>query len=98
MSGICWNVCGLENHDTFLGLHDIVRTHSPSFVFLNETKISQRRAERIRVLLGFAGCFAVDCSGKSSRLILFWSQLITATITSFSIGHIDAIINETSRS
>lgn len=78
----------------FLALRDTVRTHSPSFMFLSETKIIQRRAEWIRLRLGFAGCFVVDRRGNNGGLLLLWIQSISISIRSFLMGHIDLIVSD----
>lgn len=69
-------------------LWDATCLNSPSFVFLSETKLNQRRAKRLRIQLGFLGCFTMDCRGFSGGLILIWVQLVSVTIRPFSRGHI----------
>lgn len=45
ISGLCWNLRGLRNHATFLALCDLVRIFSLLFLFLYETKISQKKVK-----------------------------------------------------
>lgn len=63
---------GLRSHTTFFALRDLVRKFPHFFVFLCETKISQKKAKEIRVRLEFDGCFDVDSKEGSDGLILFW--------------------------
>lgn len=83
---------GLRNHNIFLALRDLVCTHSPSFVFLSETRVTQRRAEWIQVRLGFKGCFTVDRVRSGGGLILFRLDSVSMTIRPFSVGYIDTVI------
>lgn len=85
---------GLGNHATFLALRDLVRSNLTSFVFLCETKLSHRKAEDIRVKLGFSGCLTVDSIGASEGLMLLWMDTVSVTIRSFSAAHIDSVVNE----
>lgn len=89
---------GLGNQGTFLALRDLVRTHSPSFVFLSKTKVTRRRADWIWMKLGFKGCFTVDRVGSGGGLMLLWTDLVLVSIRSFSVGHIDSVVFDGSRS
>ncbi|KAK6143802.1 hypothetical protein DH2020_024150 [Rehmannia glutinosa] len=49
-----------------------------------------RRKER----LGYDGLFIVNCEGKSGGLMLLWKTPLIVTICSYSLGHVDCIVNE----
>lgn len=48
--------------------------------------------ERIRVRIGYEGCFEVPSEGSSSGLALIWKKVVKLTVKNFSFYHIDAHI------
>lgn len=71
-----------------------MRRLSPSFVFLCETRIPQKKADEFKVRLSFSRCFSVSSNGASGGMILFWDNDLVVTIRSFSEAHIDSFIQE----
>lgn len=91
MSCICWNMCGLGNHSTFLALCEVF-ARIPSLLYLSKTRITQKKAKSLKVRLGFTCFSSMDSRGNSGSLCLFWNQPIVVTIRSFSVAHIDSVI------
>jgi len=50
----------------------LVWCFNPDLLFLSETLIHQNKIEVFRYVLGFDFCFAVDRTGRSGGLALFW--------------------------
>ncbi|KAF4370225.1 hypothetical protein F8388_007366 [Cannabis sativa] len=48
--------------------------------------------ESIRRHVNFQNSFHVDCVGKSGGLLLLWNQDWEVSVKSFSVGHIDALV------
>jgi hypothetical protein len=61
-----------------------VKEKCPDLVFLMETMLTQKLAEKIQLSLRFDCCFAVDCVGKSGGLILLWNSACSVNIQNFS--------------
>uniref|UniRef100_A0A803QGE0 Reverse transcriptase domain-containing protein n=1 Tax=Cannabis sativa TaxID=3483 RepID=A0A803QGE0_CANSA len=53
--------------------------------------------ERVKVQLGFEGCFVVEAQGHSGGLALFWKEQKMAMLKGYSNNHIDVIINVNDR-
>ncbi|KAF4394179.1 hypothetical protein F8388_005813 [Cannabis sativa] len=92
MSLLCWNARGLGNPGALTALQTIVRKFSPSLVFLSETKLYGGWAEGIQRHVNFQNSFHVDCVGKSGGLLLLWNEDWEVSVKSFSVGHIDALV------
>jgi hypothetical protein len=59
-----------------------------------ETQISKYRVENLHFSLGFDAGFAVNSSGRSGDLGLFWNNGVDVSIKKFSNYHIDMMVNE----
>lgn len=70
----------------------IIRTFSPSLLFISETRIFGRAARRIKDLVGFHGSVHVDSAGRSGGLMLLWSKDWEVELKSFTSGHIDSFV------
>ncbi|XP_060964152.1 uncharacterized protein LOC115722573 [Cannabis sativa] len=57
-------------------------------IFLSETRLTSARMELVRIQLGFT----VDAKGKSGGLALLWSKDYSVQIKSYTVSHIDAIV------
>ena len=95
--GVLWNVQGLGNPRMKRALHSHTLLYKPDFVFLSETKMRNKAAERMRVFLGFYSCFTVDCVGRSGGLIIFWKSSFDFTIRSYSRYHVEGMVTEDDR-
>uniref|UniRef100_A0A803PV57 Uncharacterized protein n=1 Tax=Cannabis sativa TaxID=3483 RepID=A0A803PV57_CANSA len=82
------NVRGLGNPSTVNGLRTIVHKHSPSLVFLFDTKLCGNWVEGIR-----RHNFHVDCVGSGGGILLMWNDDWDVTVKSYSIGYMMLLYN-----
>ncbi|XP_042944747.1 uncharacterized protein LOC122278633 [Carya illinoinensis] len=94
MSCISWNSRGLGNPLGIQTLSDLVRKQDPDFLFLQETRLHSKVMERLKFKLGFYGCLAVSCEGRSGGVALYWKNNFTVEIQSFSRFHVHAKVTE----
>ncbi|KAK6120367.1 hypothetical protein DH2020_045847 [Rehmannia glutinosa] len=94
MSCIIWNARGLGNQRAFRELRRLIAEKDPQLLFLSETRMKAYRCSRWKEWLGYDGLFIVDCIGKKGGLMLLWKQPLVVTITSYSTGHIDSMIQD----
>ncbi|MBA0811218.1 hypothetical protein Gohar_003142, partial [Gossypium harknessii] len=94
MKIICWNVHGLGSPRAVHRLWYLLKQHNPQMVFFMETKIDEKRMEKVRRRCGFVN--GIDLGAKVSRggLCLAWKGEITIKLRSFSKSHIDVLIKE----
>jgi exonuclease III len=95
MNCLTWNCRGLGNPRTVQELARLVRAQDPTVVFLIETWQDDSPLERLRCHLQFDHKFVVKSRNKGGGLCLFWKSEVKLKVHSYSISHIDAIINET---
>ncbi|KAK6128823.1 hypothetical protein DH2020_037459 [Rehmannia glutinosa] len=72
----------------------LVSERKPGLLFISETKVVDSKCSRWKEILGYEGCFFVNCQGKSGGLCLLWRQPFTVSIKSYTVGHIDCIVVE----
>lgn len=89
-----WNCRGLGNASAVRALCELIKTHKPDVVFLFETLVCARRIEEIRIRIGFAACFAVDCVGRSGGIGAFWREPNSCCLQTYSSNHIDFCIED----
>ena len=94
MKTLCWNCRGIGNPATVKELRDLAKDYAPSVMFIMETQISKYRVENLRYTLSFDNSFAVNSSGRSGGLGLFWNNDVLLSIQKYSNYHIDTIISE----
>ncbi|KAL4342320.1 hypothetical protein GQ457_08G033220 [Hibiscus cannabinus] len=87
------NCRGLENSSTVLFLGDFVARHTPTLVFLCETRLRNSSNSRIKASLGMDSCFTVDFGNGCNGLMLLWNNEINVSLLSYSATHIDAIVD-----
>lgn len=92
MSILSWNARGLGSPRAFDRLRRLLRTYSPGLVFLSETKLWGKEAERVKQFVGFDNGFHVDCIGRSGGLIILWRKTWDVSIRNYSRHHIDMVI------
>ena len=92
MIAISWNCQGLGNPQTVRDLRRMVKVKRPTLVFMMETKLRQRKMEKIRCSLGFHNLFVVDSIGKSGGLALLWKEEVGLEIQNYRRRHIQAIV------
>ena len=92
MSQLVWNFRGVGNHRTVREVGALVKSHSPSFVFLAETRQTCAKIERLRWRLGLKGFCGVDCKGRGGGLALFWDEAFQVTVLDSCTRYIDVSI------
>ncbi|KAF5458865.1 hypothetical protein F2P56_022863 [Juglans regia] len=85
---ISWNYWGFGNPRTVHELHLLVKTKSPSLIFLMETKCSRSKMEKVKQKLGMKNCFVVDSKGASGGLTLLWKDDLVVSLKNYSHFHI----------
>lgn len=90
------NCRGLGSIPASSALRRIVINEHPQLLFLQETKLCQGEMDRVRRKLKYQFVVAVDCGGEGrgrrGGLALLWNQEWEVSIKSFSLNHIDAMI------
>jgi hypothetical protein len=65
---------------------------APSILCIQETQIDRGRVESLAGLLGFDKAFAIDSTGRSGGLGIFWNNDTSIDILVYSQYHIDISI------
>jgi exonuclease III len=94
MSILSWNCRGLGNPRIVQDFRRMVKEKRPNIVFIMETKLRKRKLETIRLKVGFANMFVVDCVGRSGGLALFWEEGWGVEVQNYSHRHINAIVHD----
>ncbi|KAA3472611.1 reverse transcriptase [Gossypium australe] len=94
MKIISWNVCGLGNPRAVRRLRYMLKQHNPNLVFFMETKINDKRMERIRKRSGFVNGIDVGAEGSKGGLCLAWREEVNVSLRTFSKSHIDVLIED----
>ena len=95
MSSSSWNCRGAGNPRTVRDLVSLVQTHSPSIVFLCETRQSKNKMSRYRARLGLRGFDASDSVGLSGGLALYWHESLSLDVKEINERYIDAYVTGT---
>ena len=93
MSCLNWNYRGLGNPQTKDELVALVTNKDPKMVFLMETKVEKYVLERVGRKIQYPNLFVVPRVNTGGGLALFWKRDFDVDVQSFSVNHIDAIIN-----
>ena len=96
MKCISWNCRGLGNQATIQELANLVRLKDPSVLFLSETWMDEDRLEMLRCRFHFSNKFVVKRINKGGGLVLFWKYDFNLSIRSYSLSHIDSIVDSNS--
>ncbi|XP_040987679.1 uncharacterized protein LOC121235397 [Juglans microcarpa x Juglans regia] len=91
---LSWNSRGLGNPRRVRVLADLVREEDTKVLFLQETKLHARAAEKLKFRLGFENCLAVSSEGRSGGLALYWKKQVKVVIKNYSKSHIHASIHD----
>ena len=98
MKCISWNCRGLGNQATIQELANLVQLKDPSVLFLSETWMDEDHLEILRCRFLFSNKFVVKRINKGGGLVLFWKHDCNLSICSYSLSHIDAIVDSNSNS
>ena len=74
-------------------IRELANEHSPTVLCLQKTQLPKIRVEGLARSLGFDFAFAVNSSGRSGGLAIFWNKDINIEILPYSQYHIDAIVS-----
>lgn len=92
---LCWNCRGLGDPATVHELRDLARECAPAILCVVETvQIAKNRVEGLAGTLGFEGAYAVESSGRSGGVGIFWKKPYTLELRNFSKYHIDLEVKE----
>ncbi|KAK9996877.1 hypothetical protein SO802_021563 [Lithocarpus litseifolius] len=90
-----WNCRGLGNPRTIQVLRDFMQHWNPTTVFLAETKLNKKEAEKRRRLMSHLNCLFVLSIGQSGGLAMIWKMDIKLDIVTYGPHHINSIVTET---
>ena len=93
MSCLSWNCRWLGNPQTKDELVAMVHNKDPKLVFLMETKVEKVVLERIGRKIQFSNLFVVPRHSIGGGLALYWPADMNVDVQTFSVRHIDAIID-----
>jgi hypothetical protein len=62
-------------------------------LFLSETKMKDRRAQKFMWSLGYTGSIAVSSEGRSGGLVLFWKQPFSVELKGSNSNCIDVVVS-----
>ncbi|KAA3489009.1 reverse transcriptase [Gossypium australe] len=72
----------------------MLKQHNPNMVFFMETKVNDKRMERIRRRSGFINGIEVGADGSRGGLCLAWREECKVSLRTLSKNHIDVLIEE----
>ena len=90
---LSWNCRGCGNSRTIRDLVSLVQVHSPTIVFLCETRQRKVKMKRYRSRLGLSGFEAVNSNGLSGGLALFWHESVQLDVKDMNEQYIDAYVS-----
>ena len=88
MRAMVWNCRGVGSPLTVSQLKEFIKLHSPSLVFLSETKKKKNYLNNVKQWIKFDNLFVVDPVGLIGGLAVFWKrefQVKKVLFTSFTI-------------
>lgn len=91
MSIMSLNCRGLGLDATVGEIRWLITTYRPSFLFLSETKMKDKRAQNFMWTFGYTGSFAVSCEGLSGGLALFLSDQFNVDLKGYNSHCIDVV-------
>lgn len=97
MRTLSWNCHGLGAPRVVRACKKVIRSRHPNVVFLMESKLKVREAEKLNQSLGFKNAIWVDCTGDSRRsggLGLLWDEDLEVELLSYSQNHINVQVKE----
>ncbi|XP_060965331.1 uncharacterized protein LOC133034293 [Cannabis sativa] len=93
MSLCSWNARGLGSPRAFRNLSLLVKQHQPMMLFVMETKLPAGRGTDLKHKLRFDSVLEVPRQGFGGGILLFWKDCIDVNVISYSLNHVDCIIN-----
>ena len=93
MNCISWNCCGLGRPRAVLELTEMVKKHSPSIVFLKETRSKVSTLKNIRSKLNMENVHFVPWHNTGGGPALYWKNGTDLHIPDSSPSHVDTEVN-----
>ena len=93
MNCISWNCRGLGQTRAVLELTELVKKHSPTMVFLMETRAKDDFLKRLCTKLQFDKWFIVPRINTGGGLVLYWKSEIDLHVLNSTPTFIDAVVN-----
>ncbi|XP_050242494.1 uncharacterized protein LOC126691502 [Quercus robur] len=93
MNCISWNCRGLGRPRAVLELTELVKKHSPTIVFLMETRAKEQYLKNFCKKLHLENVFIVPRNNTGGGLALYWKNGIDLHVQNSSLTYIDAVIN-----
>ena len=94
MSLLSWNCQVLGNRRTVNALKEVVKREVPKIIFLMETKSNEDWMVMVRDKCGFKHGIFVSSNGSSGGLAMLWKEEVQLHVQSFSLSHIDALVDD----
>jgi exonuclease III len=92
MSLLSWNCRGLGNPRSVCDLRWLVKEKKPTFLFLMETRMRNKKLQVLRNKLGFEGMLTMDPIGRGGVLAFLWLNPREVEVLNYSLRHISALI------
>ena len=93
MNCLSWNCWERGNHRRVRELSKLVKAKGPKLVFLMETQKKRSYLERLRCCLNFDNIFIVLRKNRNGGLALLWMNEIDLHIRTYSLHHINVVVN-----
>nr|XP_023891885.1 uncharacterized protein LOC112003894 [Quercus suber]XP_023929367.1 uncharacterized protein LOC112040706 [Quercus suber] len=93
MNGLSWNCRGLGRPRAVLELTDLVKKHSPQFVFLMETRAKDKFLKNLCRKLDLKNLFIVPRNNTGGGLALYWKEGLNLKVQGSSPSYIDAVVD-----
>jgi hypothetical protein len=92
MNLLSLNCRGGGNPRTVRDIATMVQSHSPSFVFLCETRQKSENMKRLKSRFGLRGFAGSDSDGLSGGLALYWHESLLVTVEEVNERYIDVLV------
>ena len=89
-----WNCRGVGSPLTVPQLREVVRLHSPSLVFLSETKKKKSFLNSVKQWIKFDNVFVVDPVGLAGGLAVLWNKELKVKKVLFTSFTIELLIDD----
>ena len=94
MRAMVWNCRDVGSPLTVPQLREVIRLHSPSLVFLSETKKKKNFLNSVKQWIKFDNVFVVDPVGLAGGLAMLWKQELKVKKVLFTSFTIELLIDD----
>jgi hypothetical protein len=92
MNILSLNCRGGGNPRTVRDIATLIPSHSPTLVFLCETRQKKDKMRSLRGRFGLRGFSAVDSEGMSGGLALYWHDSLQVDVKDANTRYIDVLV------